>query len=113
MPVTRWLMVLLLVPAPVLGAQAPAAREPDLIRLSRDLRALGERVTPAVVQILTTGYAASDGRRSCRERASGSGVILDPDGYVVTNAHVVAGRAPRAGGPRRPGQRAAGRRARC
>jgi serine protease Do len=66
-------------------------REPsELTRFSQSLEALSERVRPAVVQILTTGYAETGGLLS-RQRASGSGVILDPEGYVVTNAHVVQG----------------------
>jgi serine protease Do len=86
------LLVLLLGPSASAAAQAPAAREggADLSRLSRDLRALSDRVTPAVVQVLTVGYSAAEGAL-VQERASGSGVILDPEGYVVTNAHVVQG----------------------
>jgi serine protease Do len=73
-------------------AQAPAPRDAggDLFRLSRDLRTLSDRVTPAVVQVLTAGYSAAEGAL-IRERATGSGVILDPEGYVITNAHVVQG----------------------
>ncbi|HXB53329.1 MAG TPA: trypsin-like peptidase domain-containing protein [Vicinamibacteria bacterium] len=72
-------------------ARPGAGREPsELSRFSQSLEALSERVRPAVVQILTTGYAETGGLLS-RQRASGSGVILDPDGYVVTNAHVVQG----------------------
>jgi serine protease Do len=54
-------------------------------------------VTPAVVEIFTTSYAAGDGvvARSAdlvsTQRGSGSGVILDPTGYIITNAHVVRG----------------------
>jgi serine protease Do len=80
-----------LFPVQVSWAQAPAARDvPDLSRLSRDLRALGDRVTPAVVQIMAAGYTATEGAL-VRGRSSGSGVIVDPAGYVVTNAHVVQG----------------------
>jgi len=86
-----WLLLVALLPA-ASSAQTPApARDvAELSRLSRDLYALSERVKPAVVQVLTTGYAPADGAL-VRQRASGSGVILDPDGYVVTNAHVVEG----------------------
>jgi hypothetical protein len=50
-----------------------------------------------VVQIFATSYTAGDGLlpRSGdlirTERASGSGVIVDPAGYIITNAHVVRG----------------------
>jgi serine protease Do len=87
----RWLPIATLLLAPAVQAQAPSSRDvPELSRLSRDLRALGDRVTPAVVQILSTGYTAADGALVV-ERATGSGVILDAAGYVVTNAHVVQG----------------------
>ena len=68
----------------------------DLRDLSRTLETLSETVRPAVVQIFATGYAAgqgvvaSTGALLSRQQGSGSGVILDPRGYVVTNAHVVA-----------------------
>ena len=68
----------------------------DLQTLSGALEALSERVRPAVVQIVASGYEAgqgivpSHGALLSRQQGSGSGVILDSSGYVVTNAHVVA-----------------------
>jgi serine protease Do len=75
-----------------------AARNIDPLQdLSASLEALARRVHPAVVQIFSSGYALSDESESgvgaavvTRQRATGSGVILTADGYIVTNSHVVA-----------------------
>jgi serine protease Do len=48
----------------------------------------------AVVEIFSTSYAATARRTTDlvrTERASGSGVVVDPEGYILTNAHVVRG----------------------
>ncbi|MFQ5770836.1 MAG: hypothetical protein ACE5HX_09880, partial [bacterium] len=66
-------------------------------QLSRDFEELSARETPAIVQILATGYVPNTGTGHSsasllsKQSSSGSGVILDPHGYIVTNAHVVEG----------------------
>jgi serine protease Do len=79
------------------GRPAAAATPPALTDLDGTIESLVRTVDPAVVQIFTTGLAAGEGVVKGQTdlvtpvRASGSGVVVDPDGYVITNAHVVRG----------------------
>lgn len=89
--------VLSLLCAPLVYAQPAAAppRTQALGELSRSLQDLAEKVSASVVQIFVTGYAPPEEQNQRTtgdpviERSSGSGVILDADGYIVTNAHVI------------------------
>ena len=83
-------------PAPQ-ASPAPAPRIDSLREVSVQLESLSRRVHRAVVQIFSSGYSLSEdeegGRNTAvvtRQRATGSGVVLSADGYIVTNSHVVA-----------------------
>ncbi len=76
-------------------AQKARSAPTGLEHLSDEFTALAQRVSQSVVRIeakgLATGQGPSGTNMVARSRSLGSGVLVDPEGYVVTNAHVVEG----------------------
>src|SRR5919197_5044956 len=75
-------------PAPH-GGESP---EPDEIEAldaySRTVAGVAERLTPSVANLRIVRAT----RRGRMPAGAGSGVVLTPDGFLLTSAHVVAGR---------------------
>src|SRR5581483_701963 len=82
----------------LLPAQAPRPHTAALAEFSAAVEELCSAASPAVVQIevrTRTQVSNEDERRAgyfAKESASGSGVIVDPSGYIITNAHVAESR---------------------
>jgi len=70
---------------------SPVAPAPELIRFNQLLADLAERAKPALVTVRVRRPASREADDSPAEprRSTGAGFLIDPNGLIVTNAHVV------------------------
>ncbi|MEM9114920.1 MAG: trypsin-like peptidase domain-containing protein [Myxococcota bacterium] len=86
----RCLVLILFITA--CAGPAPAAPL-SLTELSTGFQKLSAQVGTSVVRIESVGYGPDNenGQLLSRQQSTGSGVVVSPEGHVITNAHVVQG----------------------
>jgi S1-C subfamily serine protease len=72
------------------AVESPPADEELLDSYSRTITGAVEKVAPAVVNI-RVHKAGRDNQRGQESGGSGSGFVIAPDGFILTNSHVVYG----------------------
>jgi serine protease Do len=94
---TAAILLACLMPIAAWAQSAAPGKKSDVVHeLNTVFEDLAKRVSPAVVEVQVTGYGAADEDSSQaspvgRERALGAGIIVDSEGYIITNYHVVKG----------------------
>jgi serine protease Do len=96
-----WLLACTTARGQVVPHQKPlvrgAASGSVIQKLNGEMAQILAQVSPAVVQIRVVGFGLSEsGNRTEaavveRQRSLGSGIIVDPSGYILTNEHVIHG----------------------
>jgi serine protease Do len=78
------------------SSSGDTSNPPILEQYDQAIDQVAERAMRSVVEVDVTGYSLENGSANesqtlQRQRALGTGVIVDPDGYIITNNHVVSG----------------------
>jgi len=93
-------LIILTAASPIIAQKplASAAPQNPLDAWNDSVDTLVRKVWPSVVQILVTSYGPREesdrGNTSVllgRQRSVASGFVIDPEGYIMTNAHVING----------------------
>ena len=90
----RRILWLLLLAAPAAPDEVDLAKARRLVReLEQEIEAMVAKVAPAVGAIINHGVVFDEktGKVSVRPRGQGSGLLVTPDGLMLTNVHVVQG----------------------
>jgi serine protease Do len=90
----KLLRAALLLAVALCPSMSSAQQADALLVLNRSVESLLRRVSPSVVQIKVTSFGRIEdddeaGYVMGRQRSLGSGFVIDGDGYIMTNAHVV------------------------